>query len=372
MINRYVFPLMESRLWTGKTLLLLGPRRVGKTFLSKLLVEKHGGIYYNCDLQEVRELLDTESKVALSQFVDRYKLVIFDEAQVIPGIGKKLKILHDSFPDVQFIATGSSSFDLVNQTAEPLTGRSRVFYLYSLSYSEIGQYLGKVEAHGRLQQLLIYGSYPEVFLSQGTEKREELMQIADNYLYKDILQLATLRRTDLLNGILKLLAYQVGSEVSLNKIANQTNASIHTVSNYLELLEKSFVIFSLSAFSRNLAKEIGKSKKYYFYDLGIRNAIIRNFSPLNARNDVGALWENFCLIERIKRNAKHRLFTNQYFWRTYDQQEIDYLEEYDGKLRGYEFKYSKTSFRKPAIFLKTYKNSDVTLINNKTFFEFLE
>lgn len=371
MIERYIKDNIENKLYKGKTIILTGARRVGKTHVCKYLAETYEGIYYNCDLQETKDLLDSESKAVLGAMTQGRKLVIFDEAQTIPRIGMKLKILHDSFPEVQFIATGSSSFDLVNRTAEPLTGRSREYTMYPISFNELVQHQGLAETHGQLERLLQYGSYPEVLSLSGNEQLEELQNIASNYLYRDILQLGDLKKPHLILDILRLLAFQIGAEVSLTEIANTTNTSVRTISSYIEMLEKSYVLFSIPGFSRNLRKEVGKSRKYYFYDLGIRNAIIRNFNPMSLRNDVGMLWENFCIIERMKRDEQTRSFKNRYFWRTYDRQEIDYIEEYDGELKGYEMKYSSEKYKRPAIFLKTYENSSIELINRKNYLDFV-
>ena len=370
-IKRYLHNGVESKLFKGKTIIITGARRVGKTHFCNQLVDKYDGLYYNCDLQEVRDLLDSESKSVLYNLTAGKKLVIFDEAQGVPFIGKKLKILHDSFPEIQFVATGSSSFDLVNKTSEPLTGRSRVFKMHPLSMGELVDNYGLADAHSSLSNMLIYGGYPEVYLSEGNDKIEELENISSNYLYRDMLQLGDLKKPELILDILKLLAFQIGGEVSLNKIANTTHTSVHTVKSYIEMLEKSFVLYSLPGFSRNLRKEVGKSRKYYFIDLGIRNSVIRNFNPLNLRNDVGMLWENYCVIERLKKNAKNRQLTNNYFWRTYDQQEIDYIEEYGGTLKGYEFKYTSDKYKKPAIFLDTYEGSSLELVNRKNYLDFV-
>ncbi len=370
-ITRRLSQQVASQLYKGKTIIILGARRVGKTYMCKTLVEQNDGVYYNCELQETKELLQMESKVSLGKMIQGKRLVVFDEAQDILDIGRKLKILHDSFPQVQFVATGSSSFDLHNKTAEPLTGRSRVYKMYPLSMSELVDNIGISDAHGNLDNVLRYGSYPDVFLNNDNEKIEELENITANYLYKDVLKFGDLKKPELIKNLLQLLAFQIGGEVSLNQLSNQTNVSIHTVKRYLDMLEKSFVLFSIGGFSRNLRKEIGKSKKYYFCDLGIRNSIIKNYNPLNLRNDVGMLWENYCVLERFKRNNYNREFKNTYFWRTYDQQEIDFIEEYDGRLNGYEFKYNNSKYRKPAIFLKTYTGSEIQIINKKNYFDFV-
>ncbi len=251
--------------------------------------------------------MDTTNSVALEQLIGNKKLVAFDEAQTIPDIGLKLKIMHDTFPGTQFIATGSSAFELVHATSEPLTGRSRTYFLYPFSFQEIADSTTPVDAYAAIENMLRFGMYPEVFQKSEAEAKEELMNITSNYLYKDILTYGNLKRPDIIYELLKLLAFQVGHEVSINEISNKIDTSVHTIRRYLDMLEKSFVITSLSSLSRNLRNEIGKSKKYYFLDTGIRNAIIQNFNPLNMRNDTGQLWENFCVLERMKKNQYDRV-----------------------------------------------------------------
>ncbi len=316
-------------------------------------------------------MLDTTNPQRLREIAGDFRLVAFDEAQTIPDIGLKLKILHDAYPDIQLIATGSSAFDLKQVSAEPLTGRSREYYLYPLSYREIAGAYSPVDAYASIESMLQFGSYPQVFGKSEAEKREEIISIASNYLYRDILELTTIRHAGPLYNLVKSLAFQIGREVSLNELSNRANISVHTVSRYLDILEKGFVITSLGSFSRNLRKEIGKARKYYFLDCGIRNAIINNFNPIGLRDDVGQLWENFCVMERIKRNEYDRKHATPYFWRTYDQKEIDYLEETDGRLHAYEFKWSETKGKIPRVFLNAYPSSSFQLVHKQSLMEFI-
>lgn len=373
MIHRILQKSLEEQLFKGKTILLTGARQTGKTHLVKTIVEKFKGAYYNCEIQEVKDLLESTSITTLSRLVPVSKLVVFDEAQDIDDIGKKLKILHDEIDGLQIIATGSSSFDLLNKASEPLTGRSREYFLYPLSMQEIMDNAGMVYAKGKIIDLLIFGSYPEVYNTESVdEKIEALTNISNNYLYKDTLKYEDIKKPFVFKKLLTFLALQVGSEVSLNKLSNEVNVSIQTVEKYLDILENNFIIFSLMSFSRNIAKEISKSRKYYFYDLGIRNSIINNFNQISLRQDAGQLWENFCILERKKFNHYSTLHKNLYFWRTYDQQEIDLIEEYGGRLYGFEFKYNADKAKFPKIFSDTYQGSTFKLINQKNVFDLLD
>ncbi len=371
-VSRTIISRLEDQLFKGKVLILYGARRTGKTTLVKHLLTKFSdkSAYINCELQEYKDALSTTNSGLLAEFIGNRELIIFDEAQHISDIGLVLKVLVDTFPQVQFIATGSSSFELSGMVSEPLTGRSRQFLLLPFSLEEIGQTLNPIQIKASLPNFLRFGLYPQVFNSIGDEKIEELAEISSNYLYKDLFQFEQIKKPDLLFKLLAAIALQTGSESSLNELAQITGTNVHTVKRYLELLEKSFVIFRLNSFSRNLRKELAKSQKIYFYDVGIRNAVIRNFNEMNLRTDVGGLWENFCITERIKFNQNHRRFVNTYFWRTYDQKEIDYIEEKDGHLTCFEFKYAEGSLGKfPAEFSETYPNSSFKVITPANFFE---
>lgn len=371
-VSRTIIAQLEDQLFKGKVLILYGARRTGKTTLVKHLLGKfpEKSAYINCELQEYKDALSTTNSGLLAEFIGNRELIIFDEAQHIANIGLVLKVLVDTFPQVQFIATGSSSFELSGMVSEPLTGRSRQFLLLPFSLEEIGESLNPIQIKANLPNFLRFGLYPQVFNSIGDEKIEELAEISSNYLYKDLFQFEQIKKPDLLFKLLAAIALQTGSESSLNELAQITGTNVHTVKRYLELLEKSFVIFRLNSFSRNLRKELAKSQKIYFYDVGIRNAVIRNFNEMNLRTDVGGLWENFCITERIKFNQNHRRFVNTYFWRTYDQKEIDYIEEKDGHLTCFEFKYAEGAPGKfPAEFSETYPNSSFKVITPGNFYE---
>ena len=370
-IYRSHYATITQRLYKGKTILLYGPRQVGKTFLVKKLVKEAEGKYYNVELHEVQDQLSTTNSAKLKAFIGEDKLIVLDEIQTMKNAGAVLKVIHDTFPNVQIIATGSSAYELINAMAEPLLGRSRNYVLYPPSYGEIKQSIGFVEAYARIESMLRFGCYPEVVFKPDEEKKNVLKLISANSLYRDALSLGGIRRPDLIREILILLAYQIGQEVSLNEISNKTNTNVHTVQRYLYLLEQSFVITSLGSLSRNLRNEIGKSRKYYFVDLGIRNALINNFNPLKIRNDIGQLWENFCVIERMKKNENTQRHVNTYFWRTYEQKEIDYIEEIDGKLCAFEFKWKEPAGKLPKLFLEAYPGSEYKVITKENFREFV-
>jgi len=299
------------------------------------------------------------------------RLVVIDEAQQVEGIGKKLKLLHDTHPEIQVIATGSSSFDMLNVMAEPLTGRKRTFHLYPLSFQEIVDNSNLLEAKRMLEQRLIWGSYPEVLNNPGNEK-EALIEIAQSYLYKDVLKLEGIRKSAHIEKLLQSLAFQVGSEVKYNELANTIgNINTITVEKYLDVLEKAYIIYKLPALSRNMRNEIKKGKKYYFYDNGIRNVIISNYAPVEMRMDKGALWENFLISERLKQNHYSSNTPNTYFWRTHDQAEIDYIEEYNGIMNAFEFKWKNAKVRFPDSFKNAYPNHTLRLVNQDNFDEFI-
>lgn len=370
-IYRAHYSNIKQQLYKGKTVLLYGARQAGKTYLVKKLVEEEKGRYYNVELHEIQDQLSTTSSAKLEGFIGKDKLIVLDEIQTMKNAGAVLKVIHDTFPDVQIIATGSSAYELINAMAEPLLGRSRNYVLYPPAYEEIKKSIGYVETYARIESMLRFGCYPEVIFESEEDKKSVLKLISANSLYKDALTLGGIRRPDLIREILILLAYQIGKEVSLNEISNKTNTNVHTVQRYLYLLEQSFVITSLGSLSRNLRNEIGKARKYYFVDLGIRNALINNFNPLKIRNDTGQLWENFCVLERMKRNENTRQHFNTYFWRTYDQKEIDYIEEADGMLHAYEFKWSDKPGKPPKVFMEAYPGSEYKVITKENFREFV-
>lgn len=375
-IKRTIHQLIEQQLYKGKVIILYGARRVGKTTLAKqiLVTQKKArkkGAYLNCESLNVKTRLETTNEISLKDYFGDHDLIVLDEAQNIDKIGHILKLLVDTYPDTQIIATGSSSFDLVNQIGEPLVGRSREFRLYPFSMAELNFAHNLFALQGKLEKMLRFGTYPSVFGQSENNGRDELDDIASKYLYKDILAFEHIKNSALLLNLLRLLALQIGSEVSYHEIGQQLGINHITVKKYIDLLEKCFIVFPLNAFSRNARKEISKSKKVYFYDLGIRNALIDNFNPLAKRADVGALWENFCIVERLKLNEYTKNRARRYFWRTYAGQELDYIEESGGKLRGYEFKYNKkTKFKPPSNFVETYQTK-ISVVNQDNWQRFL-
>lgn len=372
-IDRTIFNQIKKSLsGQRRVIILYGPRQAGKTtLLMKLLEElKEKAVYFNGDDLRVQDILSKQNLDHLKKVVGGKKYVVIDEAQRIENIGLTLKLLFDNLP-VFIIASGSSSFDLANKVNEPLTGRTLTFFLYPFSLTEIPLESPEVSHENRLEEFLRFGLYPKVAASTGEEdKQNYLIELINSYLYKDILSFEKVRKPKKVVDLLSLLALQVGSEVSISELSQHLALSQPIVEKYLDLLEKMFVIVNLRGFSRNLRKEIYKTSKYYFIDLGVRNALIRNFNPLNIRNDVGALFENFCIIERQKYINNNRRFANFYFWRTYDQKEIDLIEEREGKLFGFEFKWSekrkslKSSIREftetyPQSVVKTFAPSDI-------------
>ena len=307
----------------------------------------------------------------LKNIIGKAKTVIIDESQRIPNIGLTLKLITDNLPEVQLIVTGSSSLEISDLTYEPLTGRKWEYSIYAISWSELRNYYGSVNAQMQLENRLIFGMYPEIITNVG-EERERLINLSQSYLYKDILSLKLIRKSDVLQKLLRALALQLGNEVSMNELSQVVGADKATVMSYIDLLEKTFVIFRLLPLSRNLRNEISSSRKIYFYDNGIRNAIINNFSPLTLRQDVGALWENFLISERIKVNHYRKRYVNTYFWRTQAQQEIDYIEEADGQFKAFEFKWNERKTSKlPAKFAEEYAPQIFEVINRQNFDSFL-
>ena len=374
MFKRSIQNLVEKWLFRKYIILIYGARRVGKTTLCKQILEKNKDKktgYFDCEMLAIRSSLETTDAAELKRFIGDHDLIVLDEAQQVKDIGKTLKIIHDHIPEVQVIATGSSSFDLANKLSEPLTGRVISFILYPFSIGELISNTNYITVKSGLENLLLYGAYPQIIDKSNVDAVKLLDMLAGNYLYKDVLMHEGLKNSENLLKLLQLLALQVGSEVSFNEIGTKLAMNHSTVSKYIDLLEKCFVIFRLRAFSRNKRNEISKSIKIYFYDLGIRNALIQSFAPINLRNDTGALWENFCIVERKKLNQTNNRFVNQYFYRTYSQEEVDYIEEYDGKLDGYEFKYSKEKTKNPKQFLTSYENASIKTITKDNWAEFL-
>ena len=373
MIEREIEKQIENRLFKGKAILVFGPRQVGKTTSIHSILEKNNQkcLFLNGDEADVRETLENTTSTNLSLLFGEHKIVFIDEAQRINGIGITLKLITDVLKDVQVIATGSSAFDLANETQEPLTGRKYEFQMLPISFQEMVTNNGLLEEKRLLEQRMIYGYYPEIVVKPN-DAAENLKLLSNSYLYKDLLNLEQIKKPALLGKILKALALQVGSEVSYNEISQLVNGDFHTVEKYIDLLEKAFVIFTRPAYSRNVRNEIKKGRKIYFYDNGVRNAIINNFNPLSSRSDTGALWENFLISERMKYLNSNKLEAWKYFWRTTAQQEIDYLEELDGKMTAYEFKWNPNKTVKfPKTFTNAYPEAEVKLITPKNFEEFV-
>jgi len=369
MIPRDIEKNINERLFKGKAIIIYGARRTGKTTLVKKIKKQfNNSLYLNCDEIDIRQRLSNRTSTELSLLIGDSKLVIIDEAQRVENIGLTLKILIDNFKKTQVVATGSSSFELSDKVKEPLTGRTYEFHLYPFSLNELKHKYKELELFRTLENRMIYGMYPEV-VTKGD--KDILTGLADSYLYKDILAYHNLKNHDVLIRLLQALALQIGNEVSYNELASTVGIDKNTVAHYITILEQAFIIFRLRPFSRNLRNELKKLRKIYFFDLGIRNALINNFNLLKIRQDTGALFENFIISERVKFNSNQGIRKNIYFWRTHQHEEIDYLEEEGGTLSGYEIKFSQKKFRKPKEFLEAYKNSSIELINKENCINFL-
>lgn len=372
MIDRFLSETIKNKLFKGKVIILLGARQVGKTTLLKEVLTKNEGVLWlNGDEMQVQNLFNNASADRLLSEFGNHKIVILDEAQRIKDIGLRLKLIADSDSDIQVIATGSSSFDLANKVNEPLTGRKWEYRMFPLSFGEMVAHHGKMKEMRMLSRRIVYGYYPEVVMNDGNEV-EILKLLTDAYLYKDILSWENIKHPDKLQILLRALAYQVGSQVSFNELSQMCSLDNKTVERYVTLLEQCYIIFRLPSFSRNLRHELKTSRKIYFYDNGIRNALIADFNAPEIRQDIGALWENFVIAERMKNNEYHHRWVNSYFWRTKQQQEVDYLEEGGGKLSAYEIKWNpraKASLTKT--FTEAYPNTDFQVITPDNLTDFL-
>lgn len=366
---------LEKYLKPNKVLVIYGSRQAGKTTLLQGFL-KRTNLKYKLDSGDniqTQEILSSQDFSRIKEYVSGYELLVIDEAQRIPNVGQGFKIIVDQIPGIKVIATGSSSFELAGQIGEPLTGRKRALTLFPLSQIELSEVNNPFELKERLPEWLVFGGYPEAVTAETKqEKKDVLEEIVSSYLLKDILELERVKGSKILLDLLRLLAFQIGSEVSLSELGERLALDYKTVGRYLDLLEKSFVILSLRGFSRNLRKEITKKSKYYFLDTGIRNAVISNFNDLNLRDDVGKLWENFLVVERMKTQEYRKISANNYFWRTWDQKEIDWIEEREGKIFGFEFKFSKKDAKIPQDFLKAYPGSKVEITNTENYLEFLK
>ncbi len=360
---------------TNQAVIIYGPRQSGKTTLADDVIAGLGLRTLSVNGDELRyvDVLSSRDSRRLGDLVAGYELLFIDEAQRVPDIGINLKIIIDSNPGLKVMATGSSSFELASSISEPLTGRKWTFRLYPIAVMELGQEFNRFELQEQVEERLVYGSYPNLFNLPGRDlKIAYLRELTSDYLYKDILQLDKVRDSSKIRDLLRLLAFQVGNEVSLSELGTQLGMNKDTVGRYLDLLEKSFVIFRLGGFSRNLRKEVTKSPKYYFYDVGVRNAVIDNFRLLPDRDDAGRLWENFVIAERLKRNHYRMEDCNTYFWRTYTGAEIDYVEERAGVLHGFEIKYGSGSApRPPRTWLQEYSGSTWQVVDRENWLDFV-
>ena len=375
-IERDLKVVLDSKIGKGKVLLLIGPRQVGKTTLLKNILTSISSEkkvqFWNCDESDVRQFLSEANSAKLKSFVGNSDFIVIDEAQRVKDIGLTIKLLHDSFPNVQLAVTGSSSLDLSNSINEPLTGRKFEYNLFPFSTNELVNHTSMLEEMRLLKNRLVYGFYPDVVNNPGEEK-EILTNIVNSYLYKDVFEFQDIRKSSVIEKLVQALALQVGSEVSFNELGNLLGIDTVTVQRYVDLLEKAYVIFHIRSFSRNVRNELKKSIKIYFYDNGVRNSVISNFSPVELRSDIGALWENFLISEKIKNNAYHNKHAKYYFWRTTQKQEIDFIEEVDQNLFAYEFKYNpkKVNSKCPVTFSNNYPNVPFDVITSENYMDFV-
>lgn len=375
-IKRDLWRVLKQKFGKGKVLVLIGPRQVGKTTLLKTLLSEAGAgnsvQYWNCDEIAVREMLSQKSAAQFKLLVGKSKFIVIDEAQRVQDIGITLKILHDNFPDVQFAVTGSSSLDLSNTINEPLTGRKFEYNLFPFSTNELVAHTSVLEEKQLMENRLVFGFYPDVVNNPGDEK-DILSNIVSSYLYKDVFEFQDIRKPAIIEKLVQALALQIGSEVSFNELGNFLGIDSLTVQRYVDLLEKAYIIFHLHSYSRNVRNELKKSIKIYFYDNGVRNAVISNFSPCELRSDIGMIWENFMIAERVKKNAFHNRKAKYYFWRTTQKQEIDFIEEIEGSFSAFEFKYNpkKSNVKCPLTFSKNYPDIPFAVVTNDNYFDFL-
>ncbi len=377
MILPRIYDNLDSFLKPNKVLVIYGARQTGKTtLLKKFLSENERKYKYKLDSGDdvnTQIVLGSSDFKKITTYAEGYDLVAIDEAQRIANVGMGLKILVDQVPDLKVLVTGSSSFELAGQVGEPLTGRKITLTLFPLSQLELGKLYNDYDLNKRLDEYLIFGSYPEVLTAATVhDKKKVLEELAGSYLLKDILELEKVKSSKVLLDLLRLLAFQVGSEVSLSELGRQLGIDNKTVARYLDLFEKSFVIFNIRGFSRNRRKEITSKSKYYFLDNGIRNAVIANFNPLEIRDDIGKLWENFLVTERLKKQSYAQIYSNNYFWRTWDQKEIDWVEERDGKLFGYEFAWKSKSRKSSKAWKENYPDALFEIIDNQNYLQFVK
>lgn len=374
MVNRLITSTVKQKFFRGKAIIVVGPRQVGKTTLLKMLANEYDRkvLVWNCDEPDVRRKLTEPTSTMLGNETAGYDIVFIDEAQRVQNIGITLKLLIDNYPEKQVVVTGSSAIELSNSINEPLTGRKYEYVLFPFSAEELIIENGIQGERRLLERRLIYGAYPEVVNNPG-EERETLTNLVSSYLYKDIFAFQDVRKPEIIEQLLQALALQVGSEVSFNELGRLLGLNSVTVQRYIDLLEKSYVIFHLRSFCRNVRSELKKSRKIYFCDNGVRNALIGDYKPLALRTDTGALWENYLISERMKHNAYNAFYGKSYFWRTQQQQEVDYIEDYDSVLHAYEFKWSGT--KQPRLtdtFMKNYPDHTFKVVNRDNYLDFIK
>ncbi len=370
MFVRTIEKSIREKINSGKAIVVVGARQVGKTTLLSEILKDKDYLFLDADDPSTRSLLSSPNTEQIRTFIGEYKYIFLDEAQRIPGIGLTLKIITDQFKDIQLFVSGSSSFDLGNELNEPLTGRKWEYEMFPITWEEYENKIGFIKSEQQLENRLLYGFYPDVINNQGKE-RETLKNLVNSYLYRDILAFSDIRRPEVLEKLLQALALQIGSEVNYNELSQLIGINKVTVQKYIDILEKGYIVFRLHSFSRNIRNEIKQNRKIYFYDNGIRNMIIGNFNQLDLRIDKGALWENFLVSERRKQNIYKDTFAKMYFWRTKQQQEIDFVEEKNGKISGFEFKWNNRKLKIPKKFIDTYK-ADGFVINRENFREFIQ
>ncbi|WP_456867875.1 ATP-binding protein [Galbibacter sp. BG1] len=370
MIERSIKKSIEKRFGKGKAIFLIGPRQVGKTTLFNQILDGKDFLFLNGDDPTVRIILTSPNIEQLKNIIGKHTIVFIDEAQRIENIGLTLKLITDQIKEVQLLISGSSAFELSNHTQEPLTGRKWEYKLFPISWGEFENHVGYLKAEQQLELRVLYGMYPDI-INSFREEQAVLKQLTDSYLYKDILAFGGIRKPEILEKLLRALAFQIGSEVSYNELAQLVGVDKNTISSYIDILIQAYVVFKLPSFSRNLRNEIKTNQKIYFYDTGVRNMLIGDFNPLEVRQDKGRLWENFLIAERIKQIEYQGSLAKPYFWRTVQQQEIDYVEDNSGKIYGFEIKLnSKAKVKLPKKFMETY-NTEIQIVNRDNFREFL-
>ncbi|MCR4417843.1 MAG: ATP-binding protein [Ignavibacteria bacterium] len=374
MIKRQIYDQIKAKLFKQKAIIISGARQVGKTTLLRMFMDefKNEALYLNCDEFDVREILRDANSSKLKSIFGEKKLILIDEAQRVENIGLTIKIIVDNLSQYQVIATSSSAIGLIEEVSEPLTGRKYDFVLFPISWKEYVNHIGYLEANRDLENRLIYGMYPEIIMKKD-EQRELIKSITQSYLFKDIFTYKDLKKPEILEKLVKALALQIGNLVSYYEISQLLKVDAETIQRYIEILEKSFVIFRLPSFQKNMRNELSKSRKIYFYDLGVRNAVINNFLPINRRTDFGAMWENFLIVERMKNNFNSNITFNAFFWRTHQKQEIDYIEEQEGKLMAFEFSFTPNPKKKiPKTFKENYPDAKTLIVDKSNFDIFLD